>query len=43
MQPDLWYVMTTVAWTVGGDTQGGTLLGTADVGDGEEAELVLTP
>jgi hypothetical protein len=37
-----WYVMTNVTWTVNDDYQGGTLLGTADVAEGEETEIVLT-
>jgi hypothetical protein len=38
-----WYVITTVVWTVGNDYQGGTMLATADVAEGKETEIVLSP
>ena len=37
-----WYVMTTVVWQVGQENQGGTMLGTAVVVEGQEAEVVLS-
>jgi hypothetical protein len=37
-----WYVMTTVIWTVGNENQGGTMLGSAEVSEGQEAEIVLS-
>ena len=37
-----WHVMTSVVWTVGDSYEGGALLGTAELGDGEEIELVLS-
>ncbi len=37
-----WYVMTTVVWQVGQENQGGTMLGTAQVVEGHEAEIVLS-
>jgi len=42
IRPGKWYVMTTVTWTVGNQYQGGTLLGSADVTEGQEAEIVLS-
>jgi hypothetical protein len=38
-----WYVMTTTTWTVGDEYQGGTILGTGEVMEGQETEIVLTP
>jgi len=37
-----WYVLTTVVWKVGDNYQGGTLLGSADVTEGRETEIVLS-
>ncbi|MEJ2217580.1 MAG: hypothetical protein P8099_13300 [Gemmatimonadota bacterium] len=37
-----WYVMTNVVWSANGDYQGGTLLGTAEVAEGEASEIVLS-
>jgi hypothetical protein len=37
-----WHVITTVIWEAGSAYQGGTLLGTTQIAEGEEAELVLT-
>lgn len=34
--------MTSVVWKVGDNYQGGTLLGSADVTDGREVEIVLS-
>lgn len=37
-----WYVITSAIWTVGDNNQGGTLLGTATVAEGQEVEMVLS-
>jgi hypothetical protein len=37
-----WYVMTSIVWTVGDNHQGGAMLGSADVTDGKESEIVLS-
>jgi hypothetical protein len=37
-----WHVMTSVVWTVSDNYQGGCLLGSAEVADGQEIEVVLT-
>jgi hypothetical protein len=37
-----WYVMTTIVWMVGSEYQGGTLLGSTVLGEGQEAEVVLS-
>lgn len=37
-----WYVMTSVMWTSADEHQGGTLLGSAEVAEGQEAEIVLS-
>jgi hypothetical protein len=37
-----WYVMTTVVWSAGNESQGGTMLGTAEVAEGQETEIVLS-
>lgn len=42
VRPGKWHVMTSVAWTVGDNNQGGTLLATTEVGAGKTAEVVLT-
>jgi len=42
IRPGRWYVMTSVVWKVGDNYQGGTLLGSADVTDGREVEIVLS-
>jgi hypothetical protein len=36
-----WYVMTSVVWRVSDSYQGGSLLGSAEVADGQETEIVL--
>jgi hypothetical protein len=42
VKPGDWYVMTSVVWSVGDSYQGGTLLGSAQIADGGEAEIVLS-
>jgi hypothetical protein len=42
VRPGKWYVITDVTWLSGDSTQGGSLLGSADVVEGKEAELVLS-
>jgi hypothetical protein len=42
VQPGKWHILTTVVWTVGEDFNGGTLLGTAEVEEGETTEIVLS-
>ena len=37
-----WYVMTSIVWTVSDNYQGGSLLGSAEIADGQEAEIVLS-
>ncbi|MEJ2186894.1 MAG: hypothetical protein P8Z36_13260 [Gemmatimonadota bacterium] len=37
-----WYVMTSVVWTADADYQGGTLLGTTEIAEGEASEIVLS-
>ena len=42
LQTTKWHIMTAVLWTIGGDYQGGTLLATTEVADGQEVEVVLS-
>lgn len=42
VRPGRWHIMTSVVWTVGDQFQGGTLLGTTEVADGQEVEVVLS-
>jgi hypothetical protein len=42
VKPGTWYVMTVVVWLAGDSYQGGTLLGTAHLVEGGEAEIVLS-
>jgi len=37
-----WYVLTSIVWTVGDDYQGGAMLGSAEVLEGKEVEIVLS-
>lgn len=37
-----WYVITTVLWTLQDQPQGGTMLGNAEVADGQEIEIVIS-
>ena len=37
-----WYVMVSVVWTAGDNYQGGAMLGTAEVADGKEVDIVLS-
>ena len=37
-----WHIMTNVLWTVGKQYQGGALLTTAEIADGQETEVVLS-
>ena len=37
-----WYVITSIVWMAGENNQGGTLLGTAEVAEGQETEIVLS-
>lgn len=42
VRPGKWYVMTAITWVVGDNTQGGTLLNSAEVAEGASVEIVLT-
>jgi hypothetical protein len=37
-----WYLLTSVVWTVGDDYQGGAMLGSAELAEGKETEVVLS-
>jgi hypothetical protein len=37
-----WYVMTSVIWTVGDQYQGGSMLSSAEVREGQEIEIVIS-
>jgi hypothetical protein len=37
-----WYVMTSIVWTAGDSYQGGTMLSSAEVRDGQEIEIVIS-
>lgn len=37
-----WYVMTSIVWVAGNDYQGGAMLSSAEIGEGQEIEIVLS-
>ena len=37
-----WYVITSIVWQAGDDTQGGTMLGSAEVAEGHATEIVIS-